>query len=1082
MNRLRKEDDFSDMANMSRAIHPVAEPPTVAIPTVMKYKIPKETEFDHAYEVVVALELGYKNIKFSVKPNLVGDLILSPQDHNTAKILSEVSNLNGKAIKIIPLDPEEKTTRMVLLRYPLELPVEVVTKHSKVTKAERCVTSRDKAQTRQVLVDIKGTVPEEVDLGNWGTYKLRPFVPEPLRCYKCQKFGHHQSRCHKNKHKDGTITTAKCPNCGKKHHAWSTSCPERRERMKVAMAKVQNRTEAPQSTFVWGQQRQNKVNPTPTPPQLLQDKIEDTGTKSVHAENHDKPVDSSTAAPELCSSKRTEHSSIGGEHHIAWDTATPSGDHPTEYTPACQSTSGIHRRTNKTDDHYYDSDFLYDNTETRYQHRKYNKRSYDTAHRKDAGRPDPQNSTTTSETDDALETDIRLEEELAIQEITENRETSSPLQQITRNRTTNTDHKSDSTLKREDNTPEIPPPAPPSEQVPKKQPPLLTDEEENDSTMNAGSNYSTIDEETMTIAPPPCNLKITQWNIQGLSNKRHTVQAAASAKNIDVFILQETLMSKDQQFRLPGYQQYSVPKGPNSHGSMILVRATIPSSEVEPVHCGDGVEAQAIRIHLANDSLVVYNIYKPPTKRLEAGELLTQATQELMHIAGDFNAHHPTINSTTRMNLDGRHLVELLTDVPEITLINTGEPTHILGGTLDLAFISTELVPVAQWEVDDELTSDHFATTTTLRMELLPPPPPERLTACFATKLITRAREGDIKNGLLRALNLNRDVFNKKTWLLCAADAVNRLKLKDTILSKGPDTMSQDYSTPAPWEFPPAVFNILQTGTRKADYSLLTCADEMQLRQQLSTDESRSTATTLPPPRHAIHPSPNTEKHVTDTSPNQDAIFGKDVLVTERGMYVRFMPSFAASTAIARDIYNRFVSSSVEVQKAILPEYIHYYMTAMSWLRIINLKRNNGDTRTQREDELFSAARHVSFCIPAPMYLYIRGIGNFITGTRKHLYPEFPPLPEDLANQTHGGYYSPFTVDTHNLFEEIPCLGVHAEAIKQAFSNADPGPYSSSLQTDALAPTQNLLGFSDPKLSSLAEQQELLPNTSLKPS
>ncbi|KAG7163930.1 putative RNA-directed DNA polymerase from mobile element jockey-like 83 [Homarus americanus] len=143
--RLRKEDDFSDMDNMSPAIHPMAEPPTVAIPTVMRNNIPKETEFDHAYEVVVALELEYKNIKFSVKPNLVGDLILSPQDHNTAKILSEVTNFNGKTIKIIPLDPEEKTTRMVLLRYPLELPVEVIIKHPKVTKEERCVTSQDKA-------------------------------------------------------------------------------------------------------------------------------------------------------------------------------------------------------------------------------------------------------------------------------------------------------------------------------------------------------------------------------------------------------------------------------------------------------------------------------------------------------------------------------------------------------------------------------------------------------------------------------------------------------------------------------------------------------------------------------------------------------------------------------------------------------------------------------------------------------------------------------------------------------------------------------------------------------------------------
>ncbi|KAG7157497.1 hypothetical protein Hamer_G005946 [Homarus americanus] len=90
--------------------------------------------------------------------------------------------------------------------------------------------------------------------------------------------------------------------------------------------------------------------------------------------------------------------------------------------------------------------------------------------------------------------------------------------------------------------------------------------------------------------------------------------------------------------------------------------------------------------------------------------------------------------------------------------------------------------------------------------------------ASFATKLITWARESDIKNGLLRALNLNRDVFNKKSWL-CAQ-----------LTLKGPDTMRTDYSTPAPWESPPAVFNILQTGTRKADcnphelrqYKLLT--------------------------------------------------------------------------------------------------------------------------------------------------------------------------------------------------------------------------------------------------------------------
>ncbi|KAG7156752.1 hypothetical protein Hamer_G006762 [Homarus americanus] len=75
----QEEKNISDIDIMSPAIHPVEEPPAFAIPTVMEYKIPKETEFNHAYEVVVSLELEYKNIKFSVKPNLVGDLILPPK-------------------------------------------------------------------------------------------------------------------------------------------------------------------------------------------------------------------------------------------------------------------------------------------------------------------------------------------------------------------------------------------------------------------------------------------------------------------------------------------------------------------------------------------------------------------------------------------------------------------------------------------------------------------------------------------------------------------------------------------------------------------------------------------------------------------------------------------------------------------------------------------------------------------------------------------------------------------------------------------------------------------------------------------
>ncbi|KAG7156895.1 putative pol-like 35 [Homarus americanus] len=180
------------------------------------------------------------------------------------------------------------------------------------------------------------------------------------------------------------------------------------------------------------------------------------------------------------------------------------------------------------------------------------------------------------------------------------------------------------------------------------------------------------------IAPPPCHLKITQWNVQGLSNKRHTVQAA---KNIDINNSACLDTNSTKRAQLPW--QHDSRQGDHPQ---FRSRTSSPWRWSRGASCSDTPGKR--------HSLVVYNIYKPPPKRLEAGELLTQATQKLVLIAGDFNAHHRTINPTTTMNQD-----------------------------VDLTFTSTELIPVAQWEVDDELTSDHFATTTTLRMELLPPPP-----------------------------------------------------------------------------------------------------------------------------------------------------------------------------------------------------------------------------------------------------------------------------------------------------------------------------------------------------------------------
>ncbi|XP_066944561.1 uncharacterized protein [Macrobrachium rosenbergii] len=75
----------------------------------------------------------------------------------------------------------------------------------------------------------------------WGSFPTEAYKPEPLRCLKCQRFGHHSSHCtvkekcgicskpHSTKqcldtYKTGETVISKCTNCSRQHHAWNKCC------------------------------------------------------------------------------------------------------------------------------------------------------------------------------------------------------------------------------------------------------------------------------------------------------------------------------------------------------------------------------------------------------------------------------------------------------------------------------------------------------------------------------------------------------------------------------------------------------------------------------------------------------------------------------------------------------------------------------------------------------------------------------------------------------------------------------------------------------------------------------------------
>ena len=74
------------------------------------------------------------------------------------------------------------------------------------------------------------TVPKSIHIGLYNV-KVSPYIPNPLRCYKCQKFGHGKGqckgklvcfKCSEEGHEGPDCTNdAKCANCGEAHMASS---------------------------------------------------------------------------------------------------------------------------------------------------------------------------------------------------------------------------------------------------------------------------------------------------------------------------------------------------------------------------------------------------------------------------------------------------------------------------------------------------------------------------------------------------------------------------------------------------------------------------------------------------------------------------------------------------------------------------------------------------------------------------------------------------------------------------------------------------------------------------------------------
>lgn len=98
-----------------------------------------------------------------------------------------------------------------------------------------------------ILTFDSPSVPESLDAFYY-PLKVRIYIPNPPRCYKCHRYGHMTDKCRLAKkicgkclldeHEGSCKSPALCANCGDEHFSWNRSCPIFKKEYSIMRIKV----------------------------------------------------------------------------------------------------------------------------------------------------------------------------------------------------------------------------------------------------------------------------------------------------------------------------------------------------------------------------------------------------------------------------------------------------------------------------------------------------------------------------------------------------------------------------------------------------------------------------------------------------------------------------------------------------------------------------------------------------------------------------------------------------------------------------------------------------------------------------
>jgi hypothetical protein len=173
-----------------------------------------------------------------------------------------------------------------------------------------------------------------------------------------------------------------------------------------------------------------------------------------------------------------------------------------------------------------------------------------------------------------------------------------------------------------------------------------------------------------------------------------------------------------------------------------------------------------------------------------------------------------------------------------------------------------------------------------------------------------------------------------------------------------------------------------------------------------------------------------------------EAIFGVDVHVVPIHPRDNFSTNLSKLPDFAVETYHPYKPDEKNFDRQLIKEDLAYYSTGLMWLRLVDIKLKQGrQALTSAEKDIKKVTQDVEFNVPQPIHAFLTQIGSVTDKMGKETEVDIPMLPQTV-NQGFGGYHNAtINTETHNLYEEIPSLGIAGDMLMTAASpDEEPEP------------------------------------------